>query len=103
MVTRAVIAIDSVVPAGPKRKAAQIRAGKITYVTGPLIDIATDASTVTVAISRAPFQVRIRRHASAGREGQTMISGTTKGPPAVSHSHHVRKHFGSLGAVTLTP
>ena len=70
-------AVESVTPVGPKRKAAQISAGKIRYVSGACELTETAASRATEQIRSTPSTVRIRLHADLGSRSHVRISGRT--------------------------
>src|SRR5512144_1371299 len=97
------MASDSVAPGGPSRNAAQISAGNTVYLIGSCVENATMLSTVTAAITAAPSQVRIRRHAPIGSCAHASINGTTTRPPEVSPSHQVRQKSTASDAAMTPP
>src|SRR4029450_5022935 len=101
--TPAVIAIDSVAPGAPNRKAAQISAGNTAYLTGSSVENTTKLSAVTPTIIAVPSQVRMRRQAPSGSFAQASISGRTTNPPDVSASHQVRQNSAAPEALTTPP
>ena len=64
-------------------------------MTGSSVDTASAPRVATAAISSAPSQVRMRRHARRGSLAHASISGSTTKPPAMSPSHHVRQNVGA--------
>ena len=101
--TPAVIAIDSVAPGGPSRKAAQISAGKTAYLIGSSVENARTLSAVTPAITAAPSQVRMRRQAPTGSRAHASIRGRTTSPPELSASHQVRQNSAAPDSSTTPP
>jgi hypothetical protein len=95
-------AVESVTPAGPKRKAAQMRAGKVRYVRGACALTASAASAATEQIRSAPSTVQIRLQADLGSRSQVRMSGKTTRAPAVSPSSHVRQNVGT-SELSMTP
>src|SRR5213083_1286418 len=95
MVITASTAVESVTPVGPNRKAAQISAGKIRYVSGACEITATAARRPTEQISSIPSTVRIRFQADLGSRNHVRISGRTTSAPEVSPSHQVRQNVGT--------
>src|SRR5829696_1417489 len=101
--TLAVIATDSVAPRGPNRNAAQVSAGKTTYLIGSFVQNATTLTAVTAPITAAPSQVRGLRETAIGWWAHASINGSTTSPPEVSPSHQVRQNWVASDSSTTSP
>ena len=97
-----VIATASVAPRWPKRSAAQIRAGKTTYMMGRLELLASSLPAITRTSRIAASGTRPLSQPRGGGWCQAIASGTRTSVPVRSPNHQVRHTVASAG-VSITP